>query len=399
MQRRITNALRAAAVLGSISLLAAGCSAGGGDTGGGDTGGGEVELTYVAEDGSCASGPAEGIDLEAADEVVASFEVPNEKILATEPLDEPIDPNTTAVYLNNGTPVAGLFQAGLQAASEAAGIKFVNVDTGTDAQSINSALNSVVELKPDIVFDQSVDARFFQDQLEQLKEQGAAIVYGGQLNAEEFGLKDSLGGAGSIEVNSKVLANAAISLTCGTATEFVMYSIPEIPASEIQNEAVPAALAELCPECTLRIVDISISDPSPADKIVSDLQANPQTEFFITLADQYQIGLDEKAQLAGLTNAYGVGQSSLPQNIQQIADGTEVAGYVVDFNMFMWLQVDEGLRTMQGMEVPYLDGDWDSAAKAVSHIVTVRNADQYLTPAGYVALEGFEDEFLTLWGK
>ncbi|MFB2579661.1 hypothetical protein ACEXQD_00285 [Herbiconiux sp. P15] len=399
MQRRITNALRAAAVLGSISLLAAGCSAGGGDTGGGDTGGGEVELTYVAEDGSCASGPAEGIDLEAADEVVASFEVPNEKILATEPLDEPIDPNTTAVYLNNGTPVAGLFQAGLQAASEAAGIKFVNVDTGTDAQSINSALNSVVELKPDIVFDQSVDARFFQDQLEQLKEQGAAIVYGGQLNAEEFGLKDSLGGAGSIEVNSKVLANAAISLTCGTATEFVMYSIPEIPASEIQNEAVPAALAELCPECTLRIVDISISDPSPADKIVSDLQANPQTEFFITLADQYQIGLDEKAQLAGLTNAYGVGQSSLPQNIQQIADGTEVAGYVVDFNMFMWLQVDEGLRTMQGMEVPYLDGDWDSAAKAVSHIVTVRNADQYLTPAGYVALEGFEDQFLTLWGK
>ncbi|MCS5722239.1 hypothetical protein N1028_14580 [Herbiconiux sp. CPCC 203407] len=399
MQRRITNALRAAAVLGAVSLLAAGCSSGGSDGGGGDAAGGDVPLTYMAEDGTCAEGPAEGIDFAAADEVVKSFETPNEAILATEPLKEPVDPNTTAVYLNNGTPVAGLFQAGLQAASEAAGIKFVNVDTGTDAQSINSALNSVVEMKPDIVFDQSVDARFFQDQLTQLQDQGAAIVYGGQLNAEEFGLRDSLGGAGSIEVNSDVLANAAIQLTCGTATEFVMYSIPEIPASEIQNEAVPAALAELCPECTLRIVDISIADASPADKIVSDLQANPQTEFFISLADQFQIGLSEKAQLAGLTNAYGVGQSSLPQNIQQIADGTEVAGYVVDFNMFMWLQVDEGLRTMQGMEVPYLDGDWEAAAKAISHIVTIRNADEYLTPAGYVALEGFEDQFLELWGK
>jgi ribose transport system substrate-binding protein len=399
MQRRITNALRAAAVLGAVSLLAAGCSSGGSDGGGGDAAGGDVPLTYMAEDGSCAEGPAEGIDFAAADEVVKSFETPNEAILATEPLKEPVDPNTTAVYLNNGTPVAGLFQAGLQAASEAAGIKFVNVDTGTDAQSINSALNSVVEMNPDIVFDQSVDARFFQDQLTQLQDQGAAIVYGGQLNAEEFGLRDSLGGAGSIEVNSQVLANAAVQLTCGTATEFVMYSIPEIPASEIQNEAVPAALAELCPECTLRIVDISIADASPADKIVSDLQANPQTEFFISLADQFQIGLSDKAQLAGLTNAYGVGQSSLPQNIQQIADGTEVAGYVVDFNMFMWLQVDEGLRAMQGMEVPYLDGDWDAAAKAVSHIVTIRNADQYLTPAGYVALEGFEDQFLELWGK
>jgi hypothetical protein len=400
MQRRITNALRAAAVLGSISLLAAGCSAGGSDSGGGsDAAGGDTPLTYMAEDGTCAEGPADGIDFAAADEVVKSFEVPNEAILVSDPLDEPVDPDTTAVYLNNGTPIAGLFQAGLQAASEAAGIKFVNVDTGTDAQSINSALNSVVEMQPDIVFDQSVDARFFQDQLTQLQEQGAAIVYGGQLNAEEFGLRDSLGGAGSIEVNSEVLANAAIQLTCGTATEFVMYSIPEIPASEIQNEAVPAALAELCPECTLRIVDISIADPSPADKIVSDLQANPQTEFFITLADQYQIGLQDKAQLAGLTNAFGVGQSSLPQNIQQIADGTEVAGYVVDFNMFMWLQVDEGLRTMQGMEVPYLDGEWDAAAKAISHIVTIRNADDYLTPAGYVALDGFEDQFLELWGK
>ncbi|GAA2243960.1 hypothetical protein N1031_13770 [Herbiconiux moechotypicola] len=406
MQRRITShrplrlstGLRAAAVLGAVALLAAGCSADSGGSGG-DSAGGEVPLTYMADDGSCAAGPREGIDFESAQALVETFEEPATAILATEPLKEPIDPSTTAVYLNNGTPIAALFQAGLQAASDAAGIQFVNVDTGTDAQSINSALNSVVEMQPDIVFDQSVDARFFQDQLAQLEEQGAAIVYGGQLNAEEFGLRDSLGGAGSIEVNSQVLANAAISLTCGTATEFVMYSIPEIPASEIQNEAVPAALAELCPECTLRIVDISIADPSPADKIVSDLQAHPETQFFISLADQYQIGLDEKAQLAGLTNALGVGQSSLPQNIQQIADGTEVAGYVVDFNMFMWLQVDEGLRAMQGMEVPYLDGDWESAARAVSHIVTIRNASDYLTPAGYVALEGFEDQFLELWGK
>jgi ribose transport system substrate-binding protein len=394
---RLSTGLRAVAVLGAIALVATGCSAGGGDEGGGA--GGDVPLTYMADDGSCAAGPRDGIDFETADALVKTFEEPATEILATEPLKEPVDPTTKAVYLNNGTPIAALFQAGLQAASEAAGIQFVNVDTGTDAQSINSALNSVVEMQPDIVFDQSVDARFFQDQLQQLEDQGAAIVYGGQLNADEFGLTDSLGGAGSIEVNSQVLANAAVSLTCGTATEFVMYSIPEIPASEIQNEAVPAALKELCPECSLRIVDISIADPSPADKIVSDLQAHPETEFFISLADQYQIGLSEKADLAGLTNALGVGQSSLPQNIQQIADGTEIAGYVVDFNMFMWLQVDEGLRTMQGMEVPYLDDKWEEAARAISHIVTIRNASDYLTPAGYVALEGFEDQFLTLWGK
>jgi ribose transport system substrate-binding protein len=395
MQRRIKNALGAGALLASVALVAAGCTG----TTEGDAGtGSDVEMTLRAADGTCAVDPIEGIDLAAASELVNSFTPPT-SLLATEPLSEPVDPSTTAVYLNNGTPVAGLFQAGLQAASEAAGIQFVNVDTGTDAQSINSALNSVVEMQPDIVFDQSVDAQFFQDQLQQLKDQGAVIVYGGQLNADDYGLVDSLGGAGSIQVNSEVLAAAAVDLTCGTATEFVMYSIPEIPASQIQNEVVPAALAELCPQCTLRIVDISIADASPADKIVSDLQAHPETQYFISLADQYQIGLADKAALAGITNAVGIGQSSLPPNIQQIADGTQNAGYVVDFGVFMWLQVDEGLRTMQGMDVPYLEGDWMDVARAISHIVTIRNAGDFLGDEGYVAFPGYQDEFLTLWGK
>lgn len=396
MNRRIPTVLGSGALVATVALVVAGCAGGGGTDGGT---GSETELTYMADDGTCASEPLEGVDWAAANELIATFETPATGLMTEEPLAEPIDPDTTAVYLNNGTAIGALFSAGLQAASEAAGINYVNIDTGSDAQSINSALNSVVEMQPDIVFDQSVDARFFQDQLQQLQDQGAVIVYGGQLNADEFGLLDSLGGAGSIEVNSEVLAAGAINLTCGTATEFVMYSIPEIPASEIQNEAVPAALAKYCPECTLRIVDISIVDASPADLIVSDLQANPQTDFFISLADQYQIGLSEKAALAGIENAYGIGQSSLPANIQQIADGTEVAGYVVDFNIFMWYQVDEGLRQMQGMDVPYLDGDWLSVARSISHIVTIRNANDFLGEAGYVAYPDYQADFLTMWGK
>jgi ribose transport system substrate-binding protein len=382
------------AALGSLALITTGCS-----TAETPADASDVPLTYAAEDGTCAEGPLDGIDFEAAQTLVDSFQQPSTGVLPTEPLAEPIDPSTTAVYLNNGSPVGALFQAGLEEASAAAGIEFISVDVGLDAQSINSALNSVVELKPDIVFDQSVDALFFQDQLKQLQEQGAVIVYGGQLNAEEYGLRDSLGGAASIEVNSEVLAAGAIALTCGTATEFVMYSIPEIPDGAIQNEAVPAELAELCPDCTLRIVDISILDPSPADKIVSDLQAHPETQFFITQADQYQIGLEAKASLAGLSNAYGIGQSSLPQNIEQIASGQEVAGYAVDFGTFMWHQVDEGLRASQGMEIPYLDDDWMTAARALGQIITVQNAADYSGPAGYVAYPEYKEAFTSLWGK
>lgn len=393
MQRRIRNALGITTLI-TVASLAAGCAGTGGEAGNGSAG---VELTYMADDGTCASEPLEGVDFEGARDFIAPFEEPATSILATEPLKEPVSPDTTAVFLNNGTPIAGLFQKGLEAAAKTAGIQFINVDTGSDAQSINSAMNSVVEMEPDIVFDQSVDAIFFQDQLQQLKDQGAVIVYGGQLNAEEFGLVDSLGGYGSVEVNSDVLAAGAIALTCGTATEFVAYSIPEIPASVLQNERIAETLKDYCAQCNLRIVDISIADPSPADKIVSDLQAHPETQFFISMGDQFQIGLQEKAALAGIDNAYGLGQSSLPPNFQQIADGQQVAGYAVDFGLFMWLQVDEGLRRLQGMEVPYL-GDWLHTAQTLSHFVTIRNAEPFLG-TGYVAYPGMEAEFAKLWGK
>jgi ABC-type sugar transport system substrate-binding protein len=393
MQRRITNTLRGAAVFASLGLLATGCSA---------PGGGQAEpveeasLTYMADDGTCEASPIDGIDWEAAHEFVAPFDEPAIDVLATEPLAEPISPDTTFAFLNNGTPIAGLFREGLEQAASAAGVEFINIDTGTDAQSINAAMNSVVELAPDVLLDQSVDAMFFQDQLEQLKDNGTVIVYGGQLNAEEFGLVDSLGGAGSVQVNSEVLSASAIDLTCGTATEFVFYSVPELPSATLQTEAVESSLAELCAECTLRVVDISILDPSPADKIISDLQAHPETQFFISMADQFQIGLHDKAELSGVENARGIGQSSLPTNFQQIADGQQVAGYAVDFGLFMWLQIDEGLRRVQGMDVPYL-GDWEKVATTISHSITIRNADQYL--GGYVAYPGMEDEFKKMWGK
>ncbi len=397
MQRR--TMLGAAAMLASVSLLATGCAAG--DATGGETEGGTtatVELTYQdTATGECAAGPAEGVDLAGADEFLAPFIAPPTGLPIDVPLNEPVSSDITAVYLNNGTPVAGLFQAGLQAAAEGAGITFVNVDTGSDAQSINSALNSVVEMRPDIVFDQSIDATFFIDQLEALKEQGAIIVYGGQINAEEFGLVDSLGGFGSIAVNSEVLATSAVSLTCGTATEFVIYSVPELPSSVPMDEDVVKYLKELNPNANVRIVDISIADPSPADKIVSDLQAHPETQFFISYADQFQIGLADKANLAGVTNALGIGVSSLPPNFEQIAAGTQVAGYAVDFSVFMWLQVDEGLRRLQGMDVPYLS-DMLAVGQAQSHIITKANAGDYLTGAGYIALPGFEQDLLELWG-
>jgi len=391
MQRRTKAALNAAAVFASISLLAAGCSATTGGGGGSD----EVELTYQSADGTCDVSPADGVNYDDADALIKSFQEPSTGLIQTEPLPEPVDENTVVAFLNNDTAVAGIMYASIQAAAATAGVTLVNVSTGTDAQSINAALNSVVEMKPDIVISEAIDATFWQDQLKELQDQGVAIVYGSQPNAEDFGTNDSLGGLNSSLVNGKVLAAGAVAFTCGTGDEFVFYNIPELGFSAIQLEGTQDYLKEICPDCNLRVVDISIVDPSPADKIVSDLQSHPETDFFITPGDQFQIGLSDKAELAGITNAHGFGQSSLPPNVQQLQDGLQTAGFAVDLNMYLYLQLDEGLRKAQGVWEDY--SDWEAVNKSLSRVLTPANASDVAT--GFVAYPDMEKDFKTLWGK
>ncbi|GLI26566.1 hypothetical protein ARHIZOSPH14_08080 [Agromyces rhizosphaerae] len=392
MHRGIQSALGVAAVFSVVAL--AGCASSG-DAGASDSEGSEVELTYMAADGSCASGPADGINFDEANAYVTSFQQPSTGLLETEPLPEAVTSDTTVAFLNNDTAVAGIMYAYMEQAAATAGVELVNVSTGTDAQSINSALNSVIELQPDIVISVAIDATFFQDQLATLLDDGVAVVYASQPNAEEFGTNDSLGGLNGSQVNGKVLAAGAINFTCGTGDEFVFYNIPELGFSAIQLESTEEYLAELCPDCNLRVVDISIADPSPADKIVSDLQSHPETDYFITPGDQFQVGLADKASLAGIENAYGFGQSSLPPNVQQLVDGQQSAGFAVDLNMFMWMLLDEGFRKQQGVFSEY--ADWDAVNRSVSLVLTQENAGDYVE--GFVAYPGFEDDFLALWGK
>ncbi len=391
MHKGIRKAVGIGAAL-SLFVLA-GCAGNGSTDAGGSDASEEVELTYMDESGECAAGPAEGIDFEAAQAFIASFEKPAEGLLVTEPLPEPISPDTRVAFLNNDSAVAGIMYSFMEQAAAAAGVELINVSTGTDAQSTNSALNSVVEMNPDIVIAVANDATFWQDQLKALLDNDVAVVYASQPNAEDFGLTDSLGGYNVSKVNGKVLADAAVAFTCGTGTEFVFYNIPEFGFSQIQLEATQEELAAICADCNLRVVDISIADPSPADKIVSDLQSHPETQFFVTPGDQFQIGLADKAALAGIENARGIGQSSLPPNMQQIADGLQTAGFGVDLNIFMWMLLDEGFRKMQGVFEPY--EDWEGVGQSVSRVITPANAEDYLE--GFVAYPGMADDFVALW--
>lgn len=394
MQRRIKSALGTIAVIASISLAASGCSAGesAANSSDRDTPG----VIYPDASGNCSVQPLDGVDYETAQAFLKPFEEEATGLLVTDPLPKPIDPETTVAYLDVGSAVSGMIWSSIEAAGKTAGVEMQRVRTGLDAQGINSALNGVVENAPDVLIAATTDATFFQDQLKALKAAGTTIVYAAATNADKFGLQDSLAGLGASKSSGEVLAAAAVSFTCGTSKEFVFYDIPELSFSQVQLEAAREFLKKVCQECSLRVVQIPVAtmDTTAGDAIVSDLQAHPETQYFMTVGDQMQIGLKAKQELAGI-NVPGIGQSSLPPNVEQIADGRQSAGFAVDYNMYSWLLLDEGLRGHLGGKVAY--DDWNRANQAMSRVLTGKNAAEY--PEGFVAYPNMVEDFKKVWLK
>jgi len=406
MQRRIRGAIGAGAVLASLALVVAGCTSGGTTDPSAAPADGGVPLTYMdTATGECAAGPAEGVDFETAKEYVEQFMRPSEgitpNILGWDPLPEPIDPNITIGYANNMSPVGdGLWRPFIEQAVATAGVNFVNYPAGPDPASAATGFDSIIANPPDILIVGAIDPQLVSAQAQTLVDAGVTIVWGADPKAIDYGFNDTLGGLGGSIVNGKLLAASAVYFTCGTASEFAWYNIPEFEFSTINHQAAVEFLAELHPNANLRSVDISIFATDNPNGIVQDLQGHPETQFFITPADQDQVGLAAAAATAGITNAYGIGQSSLPQNIQQIQEGTQVGGYTLDFQQFNFQLVDEGLRKYQGVFEGYPD-DWELINSNISSIITKMNVDSLeIGPdSNYYSYPNTVEDYAEMWGK
>jgi len=370
----------AAAAAASVLLTACGDDATD-DGGGGDGGAGGAE-----------------VDVAAAQASIEPLLSPPPEFPVTEPLAELPPAGSTAAFLDLGTPTTGAFYDYLVEAGEVLGIEVQRVQTGSSPQEINAAMNSVVEGRPDAVIDVALDPALWTPQLEALRDAGVAIVPVSIVNGEEFGFDDSQigqGAAGARE-NGKAVASALLAETNGEATNLVYYRVPEVPFTPLVLEGVEERLDEQCPDCELRVVDISAAEigSTAANSIVSDLQANPDTEAFIASVDELQMGLPAAMQVAGM-DVPGMGTSPNPVNLQQIAEGQELGALGTDFNMIAWLTMDRVARELVGQEFDY-SFFGEAPTSAFQTIITQDNVPEDME-RGYVAFEDYQERFTELW--
>ncbi|WP_448005164.1 sugar ABC transporter substrate-binding protein [Agromyces bauzanensis] len=376
MHGRSIRAVRAVAVTAAAAILLTACS-----------------NSAAPADQDDETGTSDAVA--AAEEFLAPWSGEGEKnLLIDEPLAAPVTDGAHVVYLDVGTPVSAVMWGNLQAPAELLGLDLERVEVGRDAQSINSAMNTVVELELDGVINITLDPVFFESQIEQLDALGIPMASGSVMNTVEYGLPEAFNGPDWMVANGEALGAAAIQRS-GGASEFVFYNIPEFPFSPYELDGAESKISELCPDCTLRVVDIPIAElgSTAADRVVSDLQANPQTEYFISAVDEVQIGLPQKLDLAGL-DIQGIAMWPAPPNYEQIAAGDQDATLSVDLNLMMWTVLDQLLREMGGQDYEWPDAQ--TRAATLTRITDQANAPDDPV-VGYVAIPDYQDRFAANW--
>ncbi|MGR7026752.1 sugar ABC transporter substrate-binding protein [Geodermatophilus sp. URMC 62] len=316
----------------------------------------------------------------------------------TEPLAELPPPGTTAAFLDNGTPSPAKVYEQLRQAGEVLGIEVQRVQTGRSPQEINAAVNTLVESRPDIVIDLAIDPAPFTPQREALQEQGAVFSPEFTVIGEQFGFDDSqisVRAAGARD-SGRILASAVLAETNGEATELAYYRVPELPFTPLILEGVEERLAEQCPDCELRVVDISITEVgSTAPRtVVSDLQANPETGAFIVAVDELQIGLPAAMDVAGL-DVPGMGTAPIEVNLQQIGDGQPLGAPASDPGMLAWMAMDQVLRTLAGQQYD-CNEYYTTSHPGLFHVITDDSVPADIE-AGYMAFDDYEEQFTKLW--
>jgi ribose transport system substrate-binding protein len=316
------------------------------------------------------------------------------------PLETPLSKRPageTVAFMDCGTPVCGLFRDLATAGAQVMGIKLKVVKTGQSADSINAAFSSIVESKPAAVINTANDPVTWQKPLEDLKAAGIPITNTGIINGADFGLTTDpnsvMFGKDSSDQIGKLLADW-VYVKYGADSNAAFYYAPELNFMAVIRDSFTNEMKELCPDCTVRAVKIPVTSfgNSAPQKIVSDLQAKPDTKVAVAANSEIFIGLPAALKTAGIT-VDTVGTGGGPVNLQYVKDGQQTVDLALDLPVLSWTLVDAAVRPIVGDKVP------PEEAKGLPPLQFLTKDDIKFDPSkGWTGYPDFGQRFAKLWG-
>lgn len=373
-QRRRRSTVGAAVLLSTLALAA--CGSGG-------------------SSGSTSSTPADSAGVAADIAAAKALVAPYTGKPSAFPLDTPLDKKPSGkriAYLDCGTPICGLFFRLAEPPAKQLGMTMTSLKAGLKPDTVQAAIDTVVQDKYDGVFVPAIPPQLWQRGLDQLKAAKIPVVTSGVIGADKAYVKVQQAGDVSATLSGKLMAAQVIAAK-GDQANTVLYYTPELPFQAVIRQSFLDEYKTLCSACAIRDVKVSAGTfgTTAPQVIVDDLQANPKTNYAVFGVGEQAHGLPSALKTAGITLDTLL-NSPDPVNLADLQKGSFTVGLGLDFPVLAWTVVDTLARQSQGEE---------PAPGATADIPP----QQFLTKAdlpadvsqGWTAYPDFAQRFGTLW--
>jgi ribose transport system substrate-binding protein len=394
MLSRPFRLLVVAAVVGVCAFALAACGGGSDSSSSSETSSGSE--TSTSSGGGEESEGTGGADVAAAEKALVPYLKHPSPFPVDEPLEKPLSPDTHFIYMQCGSPICQLQWGLFEAAGKALGVKMTRIKAGSQASEVTNAFDTAVAEDPDAVFVPAIEPSLFRPQLEQLQENGVIVATSGVVDPDEYGIEVHDFARKSVEVTGKMLAAKAVTEK-GDEANIVYYEVPELAFIKTQKEAFEAEMETLCPECSVRYVDVPLATVgnSAPNRIVSDLQQNPDTNIAVYSTGEMSIGVPSALKTAGISDVIQFGFGATPANLEYIKNGEETGGLGIDLPVDDWALVDMVARTLIGQE---LSKQEQTEEPPVPDFQFLGGEDITFDPTnGWTGYPEYEEMFSKLW--
>ncbi len=312
------------------------------------------------------------------------------------PVTEPLDRTPTGskiAFMDCGSPICAQIWEMLAPAGKTMGVELQRVKAGASASSVGAAFDTVVGSKPDAVIVSAINVELWSTQLKQLQDADVPVVTTGITGTEQYDVKAPQTAESASVLAGKLMADYTVA-NLEPKADVVIYQVPELPFAKIIADEVTATLGASCADCKVRTAQVPIAEigTKAPDTIVSDLQANPDTNVAILTSADLANGLPSKLQVAGI-DVKTLGYAPPPIVLEYIKDGKVTAGLGFDLPVLAWTLLDLAARQIVGQELT------GPASEGLPVYQFLAQDDITFDPSkGWTGYPDFADRFAELWG-
>ena len=343
--------------------------------------------------GSSSAGAANKADVATAKEMIAPYTGQPSKFPITQPLATKPTGKRIA-YLDCGTPICGLFYTVTKPAMEALGMSLTSIKAGLQADTVQAAVDTVVQDKYDGVFVPAIPPALWKRGLEQLQANKIPVVTSGAIGldpkavpVQQAGTKDSTRGG-------QVLA-AQVVAEHGSKSDVAVYYTPELDFTNVIKDSFIEEMGKLCAGCKVREVKVPVATfgTSSQTVIVDDLQAHPDTATAVFAIGEETAGLPAALKTAGI-KVETIVNSPDPSNLEAIQKGDINMGFGLDLPVIAWTVADSLARMTTGQQ-PDPGAVEDIAPRQLLTAADLKGD----VSRGWTGYPDFADRFMALWSQ